>query len=500
MIRRSLSLVVALATLGSASAQAQAVEPIARAEALAALVTSNPDVARAMVAVQRANTDRAATYGLLDPVLTAQLNLSHARTPTESGLSAGIATDDRYSISAGIARTFSPGTSLSFTLTQAVNRSEFPLRTGLGFGDQTIITGPDVSTTMNLEVSQPLLRGFGREVVLIGESIASRTIDVREREVLQIASARQLELTAAYAELRYAAEEVTLRERSLARTEEQLRIAAAELAAGQIAAIEVDLVEEQVAMRSEALLLASSELERRSRELQRIIGVSPRQLRGLVASDALFVPPAVEFRPQLCDEAESASADLAVLESQVTLARGRLITTSDNRRPNLQATAGLTHPGLDSAWAGSLAQVLTFDAPTIYGGVVLSTPLRNRAARAEHDGALADVDAAENEVSVVADGLCFSIHDAVTALNLLSERNVVAAYRVEIAGRALAAEEARFQQGLSTVQAGLDALENLEAAEIGLLRVRTDAEITWWQLEHLRGRLVQDVAALLGAE
>ena len=489
-------LLLVVLALAPRTANAQEVVPISREAVLAELATQNVDVARAMMAVERARIDRRATFGVLDPVLTAQLDFSHARTPTESGLSAGISTDDRTSVTAGVVRTFAPGTRLGFNLTQAVNRSEFPLRTGLGLGDQRIVTGPDVQTTINLELTQPILRGFGRSVVLGATLSADRTIDVRERELIQLASGRQLEAITGYAELRYAGEEVTLRVRSLERTESQLAIAEAELEAGQIAPIEVDLVREQIALRTEARLLAEAEAERRARELERVIGTSPRHLRGLVAADMLFVPPAVQFRPDLCDEAEEASADVAVLRAQVELARTRLRFTADDRRANLDATAGMTQSGLDSAWAGSIGQALSFEAPTIYGALVFSTPLRNRAARATHDGSLADVDAAEAEVDVLADGLCFSIHDAVESLVLLAERDGVAEYRVTIAGRAVEAEQARFQQGLSTVQAGLDALENLEAAEISLLRVRTDAEIAWWQLEHLRGRLVDDVAAL----
>lgn len=488
---RAARLFVTLALVGvGGSGAAQDVAPIARHEVLEELATRNPDVARGLDAVERARIDRRATFGVLDPVINAQLDLSHARTPTESGLSAGIATDDRYAVSAGIGRTFRSGTRVGVTLSQAVTRSEFPLRTGFGFGDDTIVSGPDVHTSVNLELTQPLLRGFGRDVVLASMIGADRTIDVRERELTQLASAAQLEALIAYAELRYSGEEVVLRERSLARTEEQLAIAQAELEAGQIAPIEVDLVREQLALRTESLLLARAQAERRSRELERLIGTSPRTIRTLVASDPALVPPQVEFRPAVCDDAEEASADLAVLRAQVRLARSRLVSVSDERRPSLDATAGLTQSGLDRGWGSSLGQALTFEAPTVYGALVFTTPLRNRAARANYDGALADVDAAEVEVSMLADSLCYSIRDAIESLTVLEARDGVAQVRVEIAARARDADVARFRHGLSTVQAGLDALENLEAAEIALIRIRTDAEIAWWQLEHVRGRLL----------
>ena len=39
------------------------------------------------------------------------------------------------------------------------------------------------------------------------------------------------------------------------------------------------------------------------------------------------------------------------------------------------------------------------------------------------------------------------------------------------------------------MQLGIDALQNLEEAEIAFLRVRTDTEIAAWQAEQLRGEI-----------
>jgi outer membrane protein len=455
------------------------------------LETANPDVARARAALERARAMVPGARAVLDPVVDAQLQLSHARTPTSSGLSSGIATDDRYAVSAGISRVFAPGTRLSFSVIQSVNRSVFPLRVGFGLPDRRIVDGPDVSTQLTLEASQPILRGAGRAIVLLAESVAMQEVIVREREVIRAAEDAALGALVAYVELRQAVEELAVRRRSLQRTELQLEAARAEVDAGQIAPIELDRVRERLAARQEAVLVAEADRARRSRELGRAMGESVFDSVDLVpAQESTSTGGEIAFDQGLCAEAEQLSPDIAGLREQVALARLRRRGTQDARRPNLSAAAGITQSGLDSGWAESVGQAARFEAPTFFGGVVFSTPLRNRAARAEDMAAAADVDTAIREVEEAARVLCFEVREAVEAVELQRQRLEVATERVAIARRALEAEEHRLGAGLSTVQSGLDALELVEEAEVSLARVRTDGELAKLRLERLRGRLL----------
>ncbi len=490
----------ASAQLPSSTQTPNDTESLTRAAVLERLIATNPDVARAADAVRRARVQRQGTYGVLDPIFDASLDLRRSVTPTDTGSGQFSAISDRFALSTGIARTFAPGTRVAFSLSQALTRSEIPLRSLVGPDFEDLINAGfesdrivNVETGMTLSVTQPLLQGFGRDNVLFGELLASRTVDARELEMRQIASARALEALTAYAELRYAAQEVALRERSLERSNEQLQITEAEQEAGQIAPIEVDLVREQVAARTEALLIARAELARRSRQLAQLLGQAAAYTGSIEPADALVVPPAVSFSPMLCDEVAAQSADIALVRSQVTLAEARTRQTAEGLRPSLDATAGLSQSGLDPNWGRSLAEALTFDAPTVFGGLVFTTPLRNRAARAEHDVAQAEVAAAEFEVIEMERTLCFQAREAAEALALLSSRAEIAQTRVGLAERALTADSERFVSGLSTVQAGIDARENLEAAEVSLLRLGVDTEIAWWQLQHLRGLIIDTV-------
>ena len=158
-------------------------------------------------------------------------------------------------------------------------------------------------------------------------------------------------------------------------------------------------------------------------------------------------------------------------------------------RAQLDARVNVASTGLDENYGAAWGDVFRFRGTAVGAGLVFSTPLGNRIARAERERAELSVERAEFEVAVVADALCYQLRDALDAAALLVARREVAAYRVEIAARAYDAEIERFAQGMSTVQLGIDALQNLEEAEIAFLRVRTDTEIAAWQAEQLRGEI-----------
>ncbi|MCB9533077.1 MAG: TolC family protein [Myxococcales bacterium] len=469
-----------------------------RADAVAAMARTNPEVARAIAAIDRARIEADSELGVLDPLVSAQLDLSHARTPTNAGLSSGIAVNDRYSLSTGIGRTFAPGTQLQFTLSQSVTRSVFPFSTGLGFGDQRIVSGPNYETELVLRATQPLLRGFGARATLARRDLALRLARVRDAEALGVLSRKTLEVLVAYAELQYAGDELVLRQRSVERTQRQLEIARAEVEAGQIAPIELDRIHEQLFARHEAVVVAGAEVRRRERALQELIGADPATLGRLGALDEpLEVPDDVVFRAAYCDEAAHASPEVAALNAQRRVAERQVDVARDAARPSLDLTTGLTQSGLGETWGEGLEQAVTLEAPTLFVGAVFSSPLRNRAARGAVAVARHDIDAIDAEADAAGTALCYRVHDATDALVLLRERDAIAADREELARRAVEAEQERFVSGLSTVQAGLDALELLEVAEIGRRRVAADVETAWLQLAQLRGTLLESYVGVV---
>lgn len=530
---RFCALVLAVTFVCTAPAHAQDVAPApldAGGEAeigvdalLDALIAGSPEVRRARFAWRDAELSLRGANGVFDPVLGAELDLNRTALPTQSGISSGISVSERYALAGSLTQQFEPGTRLQLGLSSALTRSRFPFRASLGsnaliellasgvsFDDaieeldrlqaqqttQTIVDGPNFENALSLTLTQPLLRGFGRRVNTAPRSLAEAQLDLRQRELLQQASARALEALTAYSELRYAYEERDLRERSLARTERQFEISEAELAAGQIAPIDLDLVREQLAGNMETLLIAEAEIARRSRDLARLIGW-PADHAARIRPTATLAPASTSaFDAQDCVLVASLSPEVRVAEQQVELARRNVPTADDAVRAQLDARANVASTGLDANYGTSWGDVFRFRGTAIGAGLVFSTPLGNRAALSERERAELAVEQARFEVETLQRQLCYQLREVVESVALLEARESLAGQRVEIASRAVDAEQERFAQGLSTVQLGLDALQRLEEAEVAYLRVRTDAEIARWQIEQLRGDLARRIGEL----
>lgn len=488
---------------------------------LDALLEGNADVRRARYALDDAALGQQSTTGLFDPIVGAELDLNRTAIPTQSGLSSGLSVSERYGVSGSFSQRFAPGTQLTVGMSSAITRSRFPFRASLGSNaliellasgvtfeealdevgrlqseqvTQTIVDGPNAENALSLTLNQPLLRGFGARVSLVPRALAAATFTLRERELLQRASLAAVEALTGYSELRYAYEEHALRERALERTQRQLEISEAELAAGQIAPIELDLVRQQIAANQEALLVARDAITRRSRELHRLLGAEVATDGLLRPTDPIRDPIVLPFGAEDCATIAAQSPDVAVALQQVELAREQLPESEDAVRAQLDARVNVASTGLDSNYGAAWGDVFRFRGTAVGAGLVFSTPLGNRSARAERARAELAVDRAAFEVQVVTDSLCYQLRDALDAAALLASRREVAAYRVEIAARAYDAELERFAQGMSTVQLGLDALQNLEEAEVAFLRVRTDAEVAAWQAEQLRGEIALRLA------
>jgi outer membrane protein TolC len=456
-------------------------------ELLERFASSAPEIVRGRFSVEQARAQVDGSLALLDYALAARFNATRAEQPTNDGLSSGLSTNERYQLGADLTRRFRPGTQVQLSVENSVTSSSFPFSSPAG--TQIIERGPNFETALTLSASQPLLEGFGERIYMLPLTQAQRRMDAAELGVVQQASARLLELMTGSVELAYSLEEVEVRHNSLRRTLEQMLIADAELQAGRIAAIDQDLLRQRAAANQEAILVSWANAQARTRNLRGVIGELPVQTEVWSIS-----PPAPvlesEVAGAVCAAASEYSPDVATLRAQLETARLDVVRTSDTLRPQLDVSAGITQRGLDANVPGALGQMARLEATTLFGGLTLTVPLGNRQARSESSQARVAVERAMFEISDMERTLCTQVHELVQNLSLLTSRAELATYRIGIAQRALAAEQARFAQGLSTVQNGLQALEDLETAELEGLRIETDVELARWRLLHLSGGLM----------
>ena len=461
-----------------------------RAHAVQALVEGNADIQRTRFALREHLSQAESTAGLFDTTLGAELNLRRSVTPVDTAFAQGSSRDEAYGLRLSVSRRFIPGTTILVSLDQNIQRSESTIRFQ-GF-EQTDVRGPNVLTGLSLTVDQPLLQGFGRDINLLPRRIAEAQMDVDLLTMVQSASQRTVELLTAYAELSYAVREAESQEIIRERAERQFEIAEAQVDAGLIAPFELDLVRDRILRSEEAIIVADGLIGARSIDLANLIGAPPGAGTRIQPSDGPVRPIDSLSVSMLCDDAAAYSPDLAVLREQALVAGYQIEQAEDDLRPSLNVSAGLTFAGLDSGYFASYGQVFTLDSPTIFAGLVFSMPLGNEVAEGQLEQSEIAVERAEFEIAELERQLCFQVEQIVTQIDALRDREELAEQRITLAQGAVEAEEQRFAAGESTVQQGLDALDQLESASLALIRVQTDLENAWWQLAHLTGAIADE--------
>lgn len=442
-------------------------------DAVTSLLAAHPDVARARLALREARSRRLGAEAVLAWQLAGELGLTAAQQPVDDGFTSGISENQRYDLDLSVGRMFAPGTQLSLSLTQGVTRSVFPLSDE--FGSREIVRGPNFATGITVSATQPLLRGRGRAVNLLPLTLAQASVRSEELGIVEAANQALAASLEAWIELRHARLAYAQTLRSIERTQVQLAVASAEEGAGRIAPIDVDLVRQRLAANHEAALLAWALVEQRSLQLAQTVGAPADAWNAAQPVGELPPLPIPDDIASRCALARSSSPSLATLRAQRQAAALDRTRTADALRPELDVTAGITQSGLDPNVGGAWAQLARLEARTLFAGVVFSMPLGgNDAARDEHTRAALAIERADLAIAETERALCFDVTGAGQQERVLAERMAIADYRVEIAERAVAAEQARLSQGQSTVQAGLEALEQLDTAEVERLRLDAD--------------------------
>jgi outer membrane protein TolC len=465
------------AGVGTVAAHAQEPSPQAPlalpfAQAVDRLLAGNHDVRRAQLRVEQARVASDAALAPFDTLLGAQLRATRAAQPTDEGLSSGRNVSERIDLGFSLGRAFPVGLRLQVALDMGRARSEFPISSE--FFNDTIVSGPNFSSALSTTLTQPLLRGRGRAVNLLPATLARLDADVADASVFAAASGVLTTLLERTVELEFAWTEYRASLAAAERSRAHLLAAEAEVAAGRTAEIELDLVRARILAAEEAELLAWAAIVEQSAAISALWGERQAEPMQLERAPTAQIDPTAHG---LCQLAADTNPALIELGATLAVARARVAIPRDARRSQLDLSAGVTWSGLDERLDTTLAQVLTLRATTIFGLLSWSMPVTGRQSRAELERAELDAEAIEIELASARHALCLQLDANARAFDLLGERELLAQQRLELARRSQQAEATRFAQGYSTVQAGIDVLQQLDDAELEIARIARDREL-----------------------
>ncbi len=426
--------------IGSGQRQAQALPEgekieLSLAQAIELALRNALDLDVASLSYQRSGFGIGAAAGLFDPSVTAGVSASSRETPTTSSFQAPASQSQRFDLGIGGLTELGTEYSLGF----GGVRSDSPTKTTIpGY----VEINPTFSSSLTATVTQPLLRGFGRDVNtrLVVQSRLAQDSSAWDF-VATVQNAVQL-VENAYWDLVYANANLEAKREALERAVDFNRITKIKIDVGALAPIEIVQTEVTIAQREQVNVTDLSAWNRP------IVPTDKPSEEKVEIDVEAGIRSALEVRP----EVKQALVDIESRKINVVYNRNEL-------KPRLDArgTYGLSGVGFNndavkegSSYSDAFSQIGSWDYPNWSIGLNFSVPLRNRTAKANAAIAATDLELANTNLALLKQNLALEVRTAARNVDT-ARRSVAAAKKArELADRNLDAERKKFDNGMTT--------------------------------------------------
>lgn len=372
-----------------------------------------------------------------------------ARNERTALLPGGAEVEEDANLNVSLAKRFTTGTEVELGWNS--NRGDTDIEI------QTI--SPAFTSGLSLGLTQPLLRGWGREVQLAPVQAAERDLEAETYQVNRLAADLAAQVKSGYWNLVFARQDIEVKKLSLTLAEKLLEETKAKIAAGKLAPVELFQPQSEVAFREERLIAA-----------ERAIGVADDELKLLLNSDdwySSYTPvdepmtePVTLIPEVILDNALNNRPDIKAAQTDVKAASLREKVAQDDLRPELDLIGRLGYGGTDDSYGRAVDN--SFDDPNTQWlvGLNLTVPLDNSAAEGAMQQARAFHTQARTSLELLKLQVIREVRTTVRDVKL-AIKAIEATRKTSLATRKrLEAEQAKFNAGRSTT---LDVLIAQEA-------------------------------------
>jgi len=450
-------------------------------EAVRTALLENLALKRSALDVESARADVLVNEGEFDPAFGVDLLYSYEKRQSVSRL---VSPEDReviYDLSFG----GKLRTGTEYTLEWA-NRK---VKTNLFFADLDRY----YSSELRLNLSQPLLKGLGRDVQEARVRAAISAVGSAGLRDRRRAEEIILDTGSAYWELGFRMVELDVARLSLRFAEALLNEIRQKIEIGTLAPIEAYEAEAEVYSRREAIINAEKALKDAGDNLKRILNL-PDWSKDIFPSDQP-TPPAVARIPEepLSDVLQRRFDYRAALED----IRNREILEKFYRNQTLPELNILGGAGLNAA-QGELGRTYSDLGSTDYYswevGLGFSLPLENRTAKGTYNKARYEADKAKLAATELEQNILYELREARRALMASGQTIEAAESRRIAAQKRFEAERERFRVGFAVLNDVFRLEVDYNTAVSDENRARANYAIALMRLEQASGRLLEKYA------
>jgi outer membrane protein len=448
-------------------------------DAIASAAAGNIQLRKQNVVLRTSDANVVAALGQFDFVLAADGTFSRNVNPPLAATDQSAGSNKGAVFDLSLSRALESGGTLTLALQGRGTGSTQPFACGVpvvtGAATTAAVACTIYSPSALLTFTQPILRGFGREIAEANLRKARINKDLALLNRQAQASNTVRDTIIAYWELAYQTQDLEIQRFSEQLAREQLRTTEAQVAVGKMGDLAAAAVRRAIATAQQAEASSEQALMGRALDLQRLFGAAvPRAFVGYKAADALDATKHDLDIDAETTHALEASPALKSIKMGLQLTQSDVRVAVDSMRPQLNFVGSIGEGGRNHELGTSLSQMTNLDYTEYSAGFNFMLPLQNRAARGAGEVARAAEDSAELD----ARDLELSLRDTVARM---AAQIRSAGARVDF-GRAavqysqdnLKAEMARFQVGTSTNNDVLLRQQELKQAQISVARAITD--------------------------
>ncbi|MBW2456620.1 MAG: TolC family protein [Deltaproteobacteria bacterium] len=493
----SLALAAAVLLGLSPAAQAQGTR-LNEADAVGEAMDHNPSLRASLYDYRQAHQSVLAEDSIYVPTWLFDAGVTHSESPRLADDSTTISKSDSVDLGTELRHTFPWGTAFSVRLEGSRSTSTSQLYPG---SDDSVTTGPGYSLLGRVAVTQPLLRGFGRDVgeASLRQAVLARTAAERARD--RAASEMLRDVLESYWELWYADRSLGIEQAAAGLANRRRDDAKREVVAGATAPVAVLPLETRAAELEQSVMMSETSGKQQSLSLGLLLGRDPAAADQLHAAATEVPAVPARDREAVMQAAVEQSQIVAQQKAQLALEQERANVAGEAERPRLDLEAYVQSQGLGNRDVPpAFEQFGTFDAFSAHVGLVFELPLSGSRRSAQRRSAEASVDATRERLHAAEQQAKAEAAIELVRLEQARRRVELASAMAEVATQNVDAQQKRHAQGDAITLVVHDAEDQLRRAQLSVTRARVDAVQANIRIDHLTGELLRRYGQLVPTE
>ncbi|MBI4475186.1 MAG: TolC family protein [Acidobacteria bacterium] len=401
-----------------------------------------------------------------EPTLDITAATNRNTQPTATALDAGVNSTLAHFYTIGYGQTLQGGTRVDVDLTVRRSSTNNPFAT----------FNPSYSSSLVYQVSQPLLRNFGRDINITQIRVARNNASLSEidfeMQVINLVNQAQnlyWDLVSQREDIRVRNTSLQLAERTLADNKRKVEI-------GTMAPIDIVQAESEVAQRQEQMVTGSylaDQTQDRIKRLMTNLGdpalvlakLDPvEQLRRPATGDTMSIEEAIKYALESRPEMRRYALQLQNADMNLKFDKNQLLPQFNVFASYTQSGVGGTEidrntrlPVRRGGLTDAFSQTFGYDFTGYQIGFTVSINLSNKSAQAAYTTDLVQKRSIEAARTAQAQAIALEVRNAHSVLDMNKARIEAAQKALQLANLQLEAEQKKFQLGTTEVRFVLEA-------------------------------------------